>query len=141
MPTEFCQFPNLDSNLVVSGLGDVTDPSVGVVTRFIIDTQKSYMHSTCSEHGYLEFCVDRRSAPRLRSDGWHQINFCLNVTLGLSREALHTPYDSLLLWFVLGATERILDLGLCGILGYRDLDHDMSSEKLIRKVCNNLKID
>ena len=102
-----------------------------MVTRLVVYTQKSYMHSTCRKHWYLELGIDRGSAPRFWSDCWHQIHIRLNVTLGLSGETFDTPNNGLLLWLILCAAKRMLDLRFGGVFRYRDLDYHMRCEKLV----------
>ena len=63
------------------------------------------------------------------------------MALGLAREALDTPDNRLLFGFVLGATERVLDLGLGSIFGNGYLDHHVGRKELIREIGNNLEVD
>ena len=112
-----------------------------MVSGFVVDTQKANMDTTGRKHRYLEFHIDGGSAPGLGADRWHQINFGTNMTFGLSSETLDTPHNGLLLRFVLGSSEIMLDLGLGGILRYRNLYHHVSGIQLIREVSNNLEID
>jgi hypothetical protein len=133
--------PTLDSDLVVSSLGNVSDPTIRVISGLVIDTQKSHMHSTGREHGHLKFGIDWWSTPRLGSNGRHKIYVGLNVTLGLSRETFYSPYNRLLFWFIFGTSEGMLDFCLSSIFRHWNLDYYMSSKELIRKIGNNLEID
>lgn len=99
------------------------------------------MNSTGGKHWHLKLNVDRRSNPRLGTNSWHEIHFGVNMALRLPREALDTPDNGLLLWFVLGSPKLNLDFGLCGILGYGNLDNDMRGEKLVGKVGDHLEVD
>ena len=101
----------LDTNLVVASLGNVPYPSVGVVSRLVIDSQKADMDTTRGEHGHLKVGTNGWSAPWLRPHGGHQIHIGRNVALGLSGETLDPPNNGLLFWFVLGTAKRVLDLG------------------------------
>jgi hypothetical protein len=120
-PTPFAIFLNTD--LVVSSLGNVSDPSVGMVARLVIDTQKSNVHSTGSKHWNLELGTNGWATPWLRADGGHQIHVGCNMALSLSRESFDTPYNSLFLGFVLGASKGMLDLCLGSILWHRNFDY------------------
>lgn len=131
----------LNTDLVTASLGNVSDPSIGVVARLVINSKESNVHSTGSEHGNLELGTNRWAAPRLGAHSGHQLHVRLNMALGLSWESLDTPYNRLLLWFVLGTSKGMLDLGLGCILRYRNFDYHVSRKELIRKVCNNLEID
>ena len=131
----------LDTNLVVARFGDVSNPSVGVVTTLIVDSKETHMDTTSRKHGNLEFCIDGRSAPWLWSHRGHQIDIGLNVTLGLAWESLDTPNDSLLFWFVLCSAKRMLDFRLCRVLGHRYLDDDMSGKQLVREISNHFQVD
>ena len=131
----------LNTDLVIASLGNVTDPTICVVPRFVIDSQKADMHSTGRKHRYLEFHIDGRSAPRLGANCWHKVDFCTNLTFSFSSKPLDTPDNGLLLGFVLGSPERLLDLGLGGIFWDGNLYHDMRGIQLIREISNNLEVD
>ena len=89
------------------------------------------MDATCSKHGDLKFHIDWRTTPRFRPNSRHKFDFGIDLAFRLSWEPLHTPHDSLLLGFILGAAKECLDLGLGRILGNRNLYYHMSSKKLI----------
>mmetsp|Transcript_54225 Transcript_54225/g.80904 ORF Transcript_54225/g.80904 Transcript_54225/m.80904 type:complete len:279 (-) Transcript_54225:552-1388(-) len=131
----------LDTDLVRSSFRNVTDPSLRMVSGLVVDTQKAHMDPTCSEHRNLKLGVDRGTTPRLGANRRHQVNFCVNVALRLSRESLDTPNDGLLLWFVLGPTKECLNLGPGCILRNRNLDDDMGGKQLIRKVGDDLEVN
>lgn len=99
------------------------------------------MHSTGSEHRYLEFHIDGRPAPRLGSNRWHEVDFGTDVAFCLAGKSLDTPHNGLLFGFILGSAERMLDLGFRRILWYRDLQHHVSGIQLIREIRNDLEVD
>jgi hypothetical protein len=131
----------LNTNLIVSSLGNVSDPSLSVVTRLVVHSQESNMHTTGGKHGNLELHINGRSVPWLGADRGHEVDFGINMTLGLSGEPLDTPHNRLLFWFVLGSSKQSLDLGLGSILGDRNLDDNVGCKELVRKVGNDLEID
>mmetsp|Transcript_12864 Transcript_12864/g.21348 ORF Transcript_12864/g.21348 Transcript_12864/m.21348 type:complete len:341 (+) Transcript_12864:43-1065(+) len=131
----------LDTNLIVTSLGNVSHPSLRMVSRLVVHSQESNVHTTCCKHGNLELHIDGRSVPWLRTDRGHEVDFGIDVTLCLSWETLDTPYNSLLFGFVFGSSKQGLDLGLGSILGDGDLDHNVSRKELVRKVGNDLEID
>ena len=63
------------------------------------------------------------------------------MALGLSREALDTPYNRLLFWLIFGATKGMLDLCLGSVLWDGYLNNNVGSEKLVRKIGDHLQID
>jgi len=131
----------LDTNLIVSSLRNVTNPSVRMVARLVVDTQKADMHSTGREHWYLKFDINGRSAPWFRADSRHEVNFGTDLTFRLAGKSLDTPNNGLLFRFVLGTAKRLLNLGLGSILWYGNLQHHVCGVQLIGKVCNNLEVD
>lgn len=134
--------PNsLNTDLVVASFRNVTNPTICMVPGLVIDSQKANMNSTGCKHRYLKFHIDRWSAPRLGTHRWHEVNFCANVTLGLTGKTLDAPDNGLLLGFVLRAPKIVLDLGLGSILWHGNLYHHMSGVQLIREIGNNLQID
>lgn len=60
-----------NANLISPSFGDIPYPSIGVISRFIVDTQKSDMNATGSKHWNLKFYIDGWSTPCLISNGWH----------------------------------------------------------------------
>jgi len=56
-------------------------------------------------------------------------------------EALDTPYNRLLLWFILGAAKRMLDLCFGSVLWDGYLNNNVGSIKFIRKIGDHLQID
>jgi hypothetical protein len=131
----------LDTNLIASCLGDVSHPSICVVTRLIVDAEETNVNSASCEHGYLKLYIDWWSTPSLGPGRRHQIDISRKHTLRLSGEALHPPNDGLLLGLVLGPSERVLNLCLGSILRNGDLDHNVRRKQLIGKVGNDLEID
>ena len=89
------------------------------------------MHSTRRKHRNLEFGANRWSAPRFGANRRHQINIGGNVTFSLAWESLDSPNDCLLLRFILGSSEGMLNLRLGRILGHWNLDDHMCRKELI----------
>ena len=131
----------LNTNLIVSGLCNVPHPPIGMIAGLVVNTKEADVDSTGSKHGNLKFSVDRRSAPWFRPDCWHQIHVCLDVAFCLTGKALDPPHNSLLFWFVLGSAKRVLNFRFRRILGHGDLDDNVSSKQLVRKIRDDLQID
>ena len=112
-----------------------------MVSRLVVDSQETNMDTAGSKHGNLKFHIDWRTTPCFRADSWHELDFGINMAFCLSWKALDAPDDSLLLGLVLGPSKECLNLGLGRILGNGNLNHDVSGEELIRKVCNHLEIN
>ena len=131
----------LDTDLITSRLGNVSNPSVGVVSRLVVDAKETNMNAARCEHWNLELGIDGRSAPRLGADRWHQIHVRLDVAFGLARKALDAPDNRLLFGLVLGAAKGMLDLGLGRVFGDGYLDDDVGRKELIREIGNHLEVD
>jgi hypothetical protein len=131
----------LDTNLIAPCLRDVSDPSIGVVSRLVVDTKKTNMDTARCKHWNLKFGIDGRSTPWLGAYCRHQVHIRLNGTFGLPGETLHTPYNCLLFWFILGTTEGMLDLCLCSVFWDWYLDYNVGSKQLIREISNHRDID
>lgn len=86
MPRSFPHAPkgHLNSDLITSSLGNVSHPSVGVVSRFVVHSKETNVNSAGGKHRNLKFGTDGWSIPWLGPCGWHQIHVCLNVPLGLA---------------------------------------------------------
>ena len=99
------------------------------------------MDAARCKHRNLKFGIDGRSAPWLGAYRGHQVHIRLDVTFGLSGETLHTPYNGLLFWFILGTAKGMLDLCLGSVFGDWYLDHNVGSKQLIREISNHREID
>ena len=89
------------------------------------------MDATGCEHGNLELCADRWSAPWFGPGRRHQVDFGRDMTFCLSWEPLHTPHDRLLLRLVLRPAEVVLDLGLRCVFRDWNLDNNVRCKQLI----------
>lgn len=99
------------------------------------------MHATRSKHRNLKLNPNRRSDPWFGPHGRHEVNFCVNVALSLTRETLDAPDNGLLFRFIFGSAKESLDFGLRSILRNRNLDDNVSSKQLIREIGDDLEIN
>lgn len=112
-----------------------------MVAGLVINTQESNVDTTGCEHWNLELDINRWSTPGLGSNGGHEVYFRTNLAFCLARKSLHTPDNGLLLWFVLGTSEGLLDLSLGGVLRNRNLKNHVSGIQLVREIGNHLQVD
>ena len=99
------------------------------------------MHPTRRKHGHLKLHIDRRTNPRLGTDGTNQLQIHCEHTLRFPGETFDTPDYGILFGFVFGTSEGVFNFGFGCVFGDGDFNDYVGGEEFFGEVGDYFEID